>query len=481
MRFEFLRKAQGKVLAEYYADKSDVISIIGPLGSGKTTESCQKIFKHAMEQEPDSAGVRKSRWLAIRNTYSDLLGTTVKDWLSLYGELGHYKAGSKEPPSHRLKFQLDDETIVDCEIIFLALDRPDSEKKLRGYQVTGVWANEMKELSKRIIDMAYARTGRFPTERDGADCTWHGLMGDSNAPDTDHWLYLLAEKEKPEGWSFHKQAGGVVRAGVNFDGKIIWKVNPDAENIKNLPKDYYKKNMAGKTDAWISVNLANEYGYVSDGKPVYPEYRDDFHNQPLEFIPDQPIYRGWDFGTPACVLVQHTPRGQLGVFKEFTAEKTKGIDAFAEEVLEGCAKLTNDGYEFIDVGDPSGDSASMQREGTSCFSVLHELGIYVVAGKQDVQFRLDSVRHFLNKMVEGSAGFILHGDKCPKIRKGFLGAYKFKRVQTAGEHYKDKPDKTPESHPHDALQYICTYIRSDSYEEEDDFYENPIDNGIGGY
>jgi hypothetical protein len=67
--------------------------------------------------------------------------------------------------------------------------------------------------------------------------------------------------------------------------------------------------MQGKTDDWIKVNLANEYGFVSSGKPVHPMYVDSVHCQHLEFEPskDIPIVLGFDFGrTPACAFLQRT-------------------------------------------------------------------------------------------------------------------------------------------------------------------------------
>jgi len=461
--YEYISKPQGKILAQYTADESDVVVIIGPLGSGKTVETCQKLFNLMCDQTPDAEGKRKSRWLAIRNTYRDLSGTTIKDWIELYGDLGRYTGGGSAPPTHRLKFELDDKTVVEAELIFLALDRGDAEKKLRGYQLTGVWCNEIRELDKRIFDMALARCGRYP-----AKPRWYGLIGDSNAPDVDHWLYNLAEKETPEDWKFYKQPGGLKSIGVTQTGRINWIKNPDAENINNLPKNYYSKNMRGKSDDWIAVNLANQYGFVSDGKAIYPEYRDDFHCHEVEFIPDLPIIRGWDFGKAACVLHQHTKHGQLIAQKEYTSNQTMGIDRFSDFVINDCAQLIVDGYEFIDIGDPSGKAGSLQSDGITCFTILEDKGIDIQAGKQDPKIRIESVRYFLGRLVDGLPAFIVNGKQCPVLRKGFQGAYCFRRMQVAGERYADKPDKGDASHPHDCTQYVAAYLRSGYVEEEED-------------
>ena len=137
MNFELRTLYTDSVLSQYKASRARCSFIMGPLGSGKTYASCEKIFTLMCEQRPNLQGVRKSRWYAIRNTYPDLLSTTVKDWMELFGELGRYKGGGIEPPSHTLKFKLRDRTTVHAELIFLALDRPLSIKKLRGSQVTG--------------------------------------------------------------------------------------------------------------------------------------------------------------------------------------------------------------------------------------------------------------------------------------------------------------------------------------------------------
>lgn len=481
MIVEYHTKPQGQILAEYAEDRSRVSIIIGPLGSGKTYQTCQKIFDIMIGQAPDDQGVRKTRWYAVRNTYSELLSTTAKDWLELYGELGKFKMGGKEPPCHRLKFALEDGTTVESEMYFIAFDRDDHVKKIRGSQLTGVWLSEAKELNKSVVDMLDGRHGRYPR-----NYTWRGMVGDTNAPDTDHWLYKLAEEIKPNKWKFFKQPGGVMRQGAQPNGKSNWVINPKAENINNLPEGgaYYIDMVQGKTDDWIAVNLANEYGYVASGKPVFPDYSDNLHCAKFEFIEDVPIYRGWDFGIAACVLTQYTPKGRFIVRKEFVATQTTGIDSFADHVLHECASLKR--FQFIDVGDPAGMSKSMTDEKT-CFQILEGKGIEIQPSIQNLVSRLEGVRYFLTRLIEAAPAFYIHPD-CKQSRKGFQGGYCFRRVQVAGERYTDKPDKNLFSHPMDCIQYICAYIRAgygDDAPAEDnrDEYENSFSNSnpVTGY
>ncbi len=258
MNYEIRMKAQGEVLAQYHRSMSRVSFIMGPLGSGKTIETCQKVFNFICAQDPNPENIRPTRWLAVRNTYSDLFSTTIKDWVGMFGELGTFKQGGKEPPNWKANFELEDDgTEVLTEMIFFALDRPEHVKKLRGMQCTGIWFNEVKELAKAIIDMGDLRHGRYPSMANGGvKPSWHGMVGDTNAPDDVHWYYKLAEEVKPEGWSFFKQPGGVVRSNKkNALGHPIFEPNPKAENIKNLPDGYYIK---GKYSLWLHLPTGTE-------------------------------------------------------------------------------------------------------------------------------------------------------------------------------------------------------------------------------
>lgn len=455
--FEILMKPQGVVLDAYMRSRARVSMIQGPLGSGKTYQSCQKLLTLMSEQAPDNSGVRKTRFYAVRNTYPDLMSTTVKDWLDLFGDLGRFKGGGIEPPTHYLEFKLPDGSLVQSEVVFIALDREDSVKKLRGSQVTGFWLNEVKELPRAIIDMADLRHGRYPSAMDGGP-TWHGMIGDTNAPDDDHWYYDLAEEQKPSGWEFFRQPGGLIRSGVSPDGRILWRTNPLAENISNLPDGYYTRGAEGKRDDWIAVNLANEYGSTFDGRPVYPEYSDVIHIAKEELKPYKgiPLILSWDFGlTPSCIFSQVTRRGQWRILHEECGESI-GIRQFIASVIKPVLAGKFNGLELVSVGDPAGSQRSQSDERT-CFDELKAAGITTrPARSNDPTARREAVAGFLNRMTDGEPSFLL-SPNCKMLRKGFAGGYQYKRIRS-GDGFTDQPDKNKFSHPHDALQYSALYI-----------------------
>lgn len=446
---EYVYKPQGPTLERYLLSRDQRTFICGPLGSSKTNASCWKSFRVMIDQLPNAQGVRKTRVAAIRNTYPDLLGTTAKDWLDMFDGLGKFVKGGLEPPTHTLRFDLPDGTRVESEMVFLALDREEHVRKLRGLQLTAAWLNEVKELPFAVVQMLDLRVGRYPQD---TPPSWYGMYGDTNAPDTDHWYYRLAEEERPEGWLFLRQPGGLIRD--NKDAP--WRENPAAENIHNLPKGYYLKGAQGKNEDWILVNLANEYGFVKDGKPVYPDYRDTTHCKPFELTPGIGLRIGLDFGlTPAAVIGQRMPNGQWRWRRELVTEST-GVKRFAAQ-LKRFLGLHYPGWKIEAItGDPAGDQRQAgDNEERTVFQMLAAEGIEASpAPSNDFTLRSESVASALRRMIDGEPGFLIHPD-CKVTRKGMQGAYCFKRIKVAGdERFRDVPDKNAFSHPCEAGQYM---------------------------
>ena len=442
-------RPQGATLDTYIASEVSRTFICGPLGSSKTNASCWKIFRFMCRQAPDLAGVRKSRWLAVRNTYPDLLGTTAKDWLEMFGDLGRFVKSGYEPPTHHLKFRLEDGTVVEAELVFLALDREEHVRKLRGLQLTGAWLNEAKELPLSVVEMVDLRVGRYPQD---VQPTWFGIFGDTNAPDTDEWYYRLAEEDKPDGWLFLKQPGGLIRASADSP----WVESPLAENIQNLPPGYYTRGAQGKREDWIKVNLANEYGFVRDGKPVVPDYRDSVHCREFDMVPNLGLRIGMDFGlTPAALIGQRLTNGQWRIRHEIVTEDT-GIVRFADAIKLFLSEHYPDWPIVQITGDPAGDQRqAADNEERTVFQILDANGIKAQpAYTNDFTVRAEAFSAPLRRMTDGQPGLLLHPD-CKVTRKGCQGGYAFKRLKVAGdERYRDAPDKNRFSHPCEAGQYL---------------------------
>ena len=170
--------------------------------------------------------------------------------------------------NYSMQWMLEDDTTVECELLFRALDRPDQVSNLLSLELTGAWVNEAREVPRQIWDALQGRVGRFPSFREEGS-TWFGVIGDSNPPDDDHWIYRMFEEERPDNAAIFKQPSGR---------------SEEAENLPNLPPDYYKNLAAGKGDDFIKVYIDGEYGFVKEGKPVFPEYSDHVHCKEFEVV-----------------------------------------------------------------------------------------------------------------------------------------------------------------------------------------------------
>lgn len=447
-------KPQGPVVEAYVADRSRRAFIMGPLGSSKTYASCWKAFRVMLNQEPDSAGIRHTRLVAVRNTYSELLGTTAKDWLELFGHLGRMVQGGREAPTQTIRFKLPDGTRVHSEMVFLALDREEHIRKLRGLQVTAAMLSEVKELPFGIVSMIDLRTGRYPST--GPGCTWHGIFGDTNAPDTDHWYYQMAEESRPPGWTFYKQPGGLIRDSKDAP----WRINFDAENLANLPGApgmYYLEGAQGKASDWVAVNLANEYGFVRNGKPVYPDYSDITHCKEFELVKELGIWVGLDFGlTPAAIIGQRGFSGDWRIRHEVVTEDV-GVQRFADQLK----LFLNDHYAGWPLLGIAGDPAGGQRQAgdvdtRTVFQILeaNDIAATPAPGDNDITLRIETFAAPMRKLIDGKPAFLIHPD-CKVTRKGLQGGYAYKRIKVVGDdRWRDLPDKNRYSHPCDAGQYM---------------------------
>lgn len=461
----------GPVAASFHNNFGFVRGLMGPVGSGKSSSSVMEIILHTLRQ-PVHNGWRRARWAVIRNTYPELKTTTIKTWQQwVPEEIAPIKWDT--PITSRAIIQLPDGTKMDLEVIFLALDRPQDTGKLRSLELTGVWINEASEIPFEIFDKATERVGRYPSKKDGGTGPLDPcVIMDTNPMDDDHWYYKYAEEETPKGWRFFKQPGGLMavrdeegKPVLNEQGRMTFLPNPDAENILNIPGgyEYYTRMSSGKTDASILMFCCGEYGRITEGRPVYPPFNDKTHvlEEDREAVPGLPIYIGWDFGlTPAAVIVQPTPLGELLVLDELVAEDMD-VREFADAVVKPFLATKYQAFKRISVGDPAGIVRSQIDRKRTPFTELQEAGIPTEpANTNDLVPRIAAVSYFLNRLAGGKPAFKLN-KRCKVLRKGFNGGYMLERLKVSGAEalYKDRPTKNKFSHPHDALQYACLAVR----------------------
>ena len=422
-----------------------VRALMGPFGSGKSSGCVMELIALAQMQPIGRGGKRRARYVCVRNTYRQLEDTTmrtVEKWLPPQ-QYGRMYAHDHSYMIDRLAPDLE------IELLFRALDRPEHLANLLSLDISGAWVNEAREVPFVIIKGLLGRIGRFPEVDDGG-CVRKAIILDTNAPDDESWFYKTFEEKKPEDWELFRQPSGRSK---------------EAENLPFLPPRYYEDMMKGADAEFIRVYVDAEYGFVRDGKPVYPDYVDRLHCLDIEYQPGLRIYRGWDFGlTPACVFSQVLPDGRWNTFDELCADD-EDIYTFAEKLLEHCA----DEYphaKFTDIGDPAGTQRSpttKMSEENSCFKILHGLNILVEPGEQTLTIRVGAVRKALATLTRSGPKLAVHS-RCRRLRKGYQGRYQYRRIRIAGaeERFVDEPDKNEYSHPHDANQYVAARLFGDS-------------------
>lgn len=450
----------GEVADAFLLSDAFVAGILGPIGSGKSTACVMKLLSIAAAQPIAPDGRRYSRFAIIRNTYPELKTTTIKTWHQWLPptQIGQWQ--SEGPPTHHI---VDD--ALSMEVMFVALDRPEDVRKLLSMELTGAWINEAREVPKAILDGLTGRVGRFPPVRDGG-CNGPQILMDTNPPDADHWWYTIAERDGSNAKakdllsSIAEAEQSMQREGALKPHQKLFEffrqpsgLSPQAENLPNLPVGYYQRAMAGKTPEWIKVYVRGEYGFVLDGRPVFPEYRDSTHCKTFELNPHIELVAGLDFGlTPAAVIGQKTPIGQWRWRYELTTEHM-GARRFGELFNEFVAKHLP-GRKFSSItGDPAGMGES-QTDETTPFQILKAVGVHAQpAPTNDATIRREALALPMTRMIDGEPGVLIHPD-CRMLRKGLSGGYHYRRVQVTGdERFHDKPEKNIYSHVCEAAEY----------------------------
>ena len=196
-----------------------------------------------------------------------------------------------------------------------------------------------------------------------------------------------------------------------------------------------------------------------EGRPVY---QDDWnrlvHVAPdfLKFAPHLPVIRGWDFGlTPAVVFAQLMPDMRLHILHEI-CEEEMGIERFLDQVTVKSREWCPNAKKFFDIIDPAGFQRSPTDE-RSCMGIMSSTPWFLrpVPGIQNPVARRNAVVKFLQRNVRGEPAFLV-SPECKTIINGFDGGYHYAKRRDGT--LREVPEKNSYSHPHDALQYICTKI-----------------------
>lgn len=500
---------------EYKNDRNFASFIVGPVGSGKSVPSLQRIEDIAREQAPSPDGIRRIRCAIIRNTMPELRATTAITYGQIYPADAYGDIIWRSPATHMMNLPPSPgDNGTEAEVNLIALDKPKDVKKLLSLELTAAFINEIREVPRAVVNRLTERLGRYLLNE--RPSTWSGFWGDTNPPDVDHWLYKWHHTERPEGYQFYQQPPGVLEvqeipggfliadenfpqyAGIKISSAIVmiwyrgrvqkveckiegiraadrlWIINPWMENMAALsrvdagsnplgPRSYYGRALAGKTVDEIRSYLQGVYTFVSDGKRVVPQYNGSVHGvDHLPVLPDVEILAGMDIGggtlQPSGVFFQKHPRGPYLMHQEVVCFDM-GVKRFGELMLETLQrrfpKHVERGLVGIFYGDPAGEKRDEIFE-TASFDYLNQTFGFKAraAPTQDIKMRYSAIAAPCERLVDGKPGLLVNKGGCPTLHRGLMGAWSFKRVQVTGEErYMDTPSKNDESHVCDACGY----------------------------
>ena len=477
MKKKYRRYKVGRTANKFHKNLNDVRGILGPIGSGKSVACCMEIARRAEAQKANSDGIRKTRWAIVRNTYGELKSTTIKTWQHWFPD-SVCPIVYDSPIRGVLRYKMEDGAKVECEVYFISLDKPRDCAKVLSLELTGVWINEAREIDFSIVEACFSRTGRYPSKEE-VELTWSGLIMDTNPPDNDHWWYKLAEEKTPSNYTFYHQPPAIL-----YDkDKNEFRPNPEAENVGNLQLgyNYWLRMWTGSNLAFMKIYCMGEYGYVQEGKPVYPEYQDHIHcsQGEIPFNPGIPLILGFDFGlTPAAMFAQYYSGFHQLKFIDECVSKSMGLTQFLDiSIIPKLKRDYNitDFSQIITIGDPAGNQRAQTNEVT-CMDVLSGKGFNPEDGETNALLpRLEAMKGFMTRLTEGGAAFQV-SPKCKTFRKGLQGRYNFERVQIGGEaRYKDTPCKNIYSHCQDGAQYVAMKCKGGL---EYDFGQQEVDDDI---
>jgi len=371
-------------------------------------------------------------------------------------------------------FPLGDGTTVHLELVLTAVATMEDADKLRSANWSFAWINEASEIESGIMEFITSRIGRYPS-KDMGSCSYSGILLDFNRPQPGH--HLLATMDNPvlqlvNEHGLEKEIPIAVFTQppaafkeIREDGTVVYRANPDAENLENLRGgvEYYSTQIAswlkiGHTD-YIESLFCMLDTPIRDGQAVFPQFNLETHVSKNVLEPQNftTVIVGMDTSGihPAATFWQEN-QGKWCCLDEIMGIEM-GLEAFMEEAL---VPLIRSRYPTCDVI-ISCDPANARDSFTALAPTTHlqRLGFQVYLPTSNLpKIRIRAVEVLLNKQIGG----IIISPTCKGVIRAMIGGYHYaiRRVvsSSAGKVYNSKPEKNDDSHLADAIQYAAMYI-----------------------
>lgn len=379
----------------------------GGLGSGKSFCAIQELKQCALEY-PGSIWVLGRKLLpSLRDsTWRDLLNIIPNELVQSYNK-NHLTLVLKN------KSEFWGRPLYDPEIF-------------KSYQIAGFMIDEANEVDEDIYKRLKDRMRQMLPNRNRP--RYQSILC-LNPTEEDHWI--------PQTFLYKKLTNHELFQSTTFDNKA------------NLPPNYVEELQQMYAPDVLQRLLYGVFGKVHKGRPVYPQFKIEVHMKPVQFNPDLPLIRGWDFGYnhPAVLWAQLHGR-QLRLLGEKMGKKIY-LDRFIEdEVLPYERSVFGKVYKYIDVCDPHG--ASETDKGKTSLGILNEHMIFPKFKRITIEEGIKAVNFHLDTIDAQSRlpNFLVH-PRCRIMVDGLKGGYH--RLEN-----EDIPEKDNYyDHLQDTLRYIA--------------------------
>jgi hypothetical protein len=475
----------GPVAQAFITSTALTAVLMGPLGGGKTT-SCT--FKRILEASrapiarhpEDGKPTRMCRAIILRDTFRSAEKTVLESWKQWFprGYPGsNAQGGNDRPFVHTLRFMGEDGIRIEAVTEFAGLGESSIETLMKGREYSMGWLNELDTHAAGALDDLEQRVGRYPkadiilTDREILALEAERgrrlfqprerrrtVIGDMNAPTVDNWTYETLVVNRGPDRAFFQQPSGRSK---------------NAENIFNLPGDYYDRIIANQPERFVRRMVDNHFGFSTAGKPVHESF--DFRRHVADFdIPyraDRDLLLAVDVSTaglsPAAMFGQENVR--ISFIDELFIGTGVGPGRFGEALL----RLLQERFPNVPRSrlklycDPAAfggnDKESDQMHAADTIATM--LGVPALLpgnGSNEIAMRLTAMENELRGYREPNSSLLI-SPRCKQYITAIGGRYRFKkRIEgsTSSNQYEDMPEKShPWSDLCDAGQYLVIGAR----------------------
>lgn len=428
----------------FHADPAQFRLLMGAWGAGKSTMSIWELLITAVENPG-------ALLLMFRKTYPALKDSTWGDFLrECPDEL--IADGSLRRSEGREEVTLINGSVIRARCL-------DDWKKLGSMSFDFILCDEAYEFDEKEFDMlAFGRLrGKVGPRR---------MVLATNPPNRKHWLYKRFALSNDPNFTVHhfdsrdnyvicdQEHPTACQRPVEACDPFGRPAPPGFVCHHNLPPGYID-NLLKRPETERKRFLEGQWGYVTEGTPIYGEFSPSRHVANLKVEPGVTVYRGWDFGFrhPACVWLQALPTGHVHVLRELMGD-SEDIESFARRVQTLTAQHFPN-FPLVDYCDVAG----IQKNdlGTSCVAVLRRHGINPRFRKLRIWKTIEGVRDLIARTSLGVPLLRVHTE-CHWVIEAFAGGYVIDVKPSGEEMPQTRGDAGIHTHVMDALRYALADV-----------------------